>query len=277
VKIIENYTSELQRRNFSKNTVKVYTGCFEIFINNHPGQDIRYISGENILKFLKMMVDTKHISSSYQNQLINAIKFYYEQILHLPRKTYYIDRPRRESKLPVVLSKDEIRRLFAVIANLKHKSILQVIYSAGLRESEVINLKITDINSAEHLILLRQAKGNKDRYVKLSDNTLLLLREYFKVYRPVSFLFYSQCNKNEQYSASSIRQFLNKYAKLAGIIKNVYPHLIRRCYATHLFEYGTDIAMLKNALGHKNIKTTMVYTHISTQSIAQMASPDMSF
>lgn len=275
MKILENYTSEMKLRRYSENSIKVYTGCFKIFVEYYQGEDIRYVSEEKIKAFLKMMVDRNKISSSYQNQLINSIKFYYEKILHLPRKTYFIDRPRKESKIPIILSQDEVRRIFKECTYLKHRAILQLIYSAGLRESEVIHLKVSNIDSESMVIHVQQAKGNKDRTAPLSIRTRDILRQYYKSLpvKPKTYLFAGQFG--ELYSASSIRQFLNKYAEQAGIKKNVFPHLLRHCFATHAHDAGTDIYMLQKVLGHKHIKTTQRYTHLSTESIAGMGTPDM--
>ncbi|MBV5347850.1 tyrosine-type recombinase/integrase [bacterium] len=274
MEILENYTNELKRRGFAKNTITVYSSCFTVYLNNFKGKDIRYVSEEHIKNFLLSMLDNYNISPSYQNQLINAIKFYYEQILHQPRKVYYINRPKVEKKIAVILSQDEVRRIFNECHYLKHKAILYLIYSAGLRESEVINLKLSDIDSENMVIYIQQSKGKKDRIVPLSEKTLTLLREYYKSLTPKPETYLFQGQFKEQYSASSIREFLNKYAFLAGIKKNVYPHLLRHCFTTHSYEAGIDLHLLQDVLGHKSFKTTQGYIHNSTQRVAQMSTPD---
>ena len=274
MKVLDNYTAELKRRQFSQNTVKVYTGCFKLFIEFYSSDDVRYISEQKIKDFLRFMVDEKHISPSYQNQLINAIKFYYEKILHRARKTYYIERPVKASKLPVILSQSEIKQIFDACTYLKHKLIMQIIYSAGLRESEVINLKFSDIDRQNKVIHISQGKVKKDRNATLSPKTLQMLEQYYKslAVKPKTFVFEGQFS--EQYSASSIRQFLNKYACMAGITKKVYPHLFRHCYATHSLEHGVDMSLIQRSLGHNNIKTTQRYAQMSTQLIGRQYTPD---
>lgn len=272
---IDRYKNELIRLKYASNSIKVYMQCFNKFLLHFKARDYRNISDDDIKNFLLFLVETDNISSEYQNQIINAVKFYYEKVLHRPRKTYNINRPRKETKLPVVISQGEVKAMFDVCTNLKHKAILLIIYSAGLRESEVINLQVSDIDSKNMVIHIRQAKGAKDRLAPLSAKMLEVLRDYYKEYKPKLYLFEGQFSY--KYSATSIQSIIKQLAAKANVNRRVYPHLIRHCFATHSFEAGTELALLQKVLGHKNIKTTMIYTHISTQSISGMSTPDQNF
>jgi site-specific recombinase XerD len=213
----------------------------------------------------------RKVSTSYQNQAINAIKFYFEKVLGGKRATYSIDRPKKEKALPVVLSEEEIVRIFKNIENCKHKAILMVIYSAGLRISECVNLKIKDIDSNRMQLRIEQSKGKKDRYTLLSSKTLNFLRDYFKVYRPSVYLFEGQFGN--QYSTRSIQTIFQETVKKAGITKRVTVHSLRHSFATHLLENGTNLRYIQSLLGHSSSKTTEIYTHITTKGFDQLKSP----
>ena len=279
MELLKNYTNELIRRKYAQNSIKTYVNCFQQFLDYFKGSDYRYISDEAIKNWLLWLVQNKQISNSYQNQLINAVKFYYEGVLHLPRKCYYIDRPRVEHKLPVILSPDEVARIYNSINNLKHKAIVALLYSTGMRVSEIINLKVCNIDSAQMIIIVQQAKGHKDRIVPLSHNTLSVLRDYVKAYKPIDkrnflpseYLFKGQFS--EKYSRESIQQFLNSYAAKAKIVKNVYPHLLRHSCFTSLRDAGTDISIIQQFAGHKNPKTTLLYAQLSTSHINKVFNP----
>ena len=182
-----------------------------------------------------------------------------------------IDRPLQEKKLPDVLSKEEIKLIFACCTNLKHKCLLEIIYSAGLRRSEALQLKLKDIDSKRMLIKIRAGKGKKDRYTLLSKPVLNDLREYFTAYKPKIWLFEGQ--NSAQYSATSIVKVLKKYALKAGIKKRVHIHMLRHSFATHLLEQGTNLRVIQELLGHEDIKTTEIYTHISSLEIDKVINP----
>lgn len=217
------------------------------------------------------MIETKNISISQQNQRINAIKFYYEKILGKEKQLYNLHRPKKEQKLPKVLSKTEIKRILNASENIKHKCILMLIYSAGLRRSELIDLKISDIDSERMVINICGAKGKKDRLSLLSKNTLALLRIYYKEYKPQIFLFEGQ--DGEKYSATSVANILKNAARKAGINKIVTPHMLRYSFATHLLEQGTDLRYIQELLGHNSSRTTEIYTHVSKKAIDKIRNP----
>ena len=183
-----------------------------------------------------------------------------------------IHRPKRAKALPNVLSKEEVKKILDAHSNLKHKAMLSMIYSCGLRRSELLNLKFSDIDSKRNIVIIRQSKGKKDRITPLSAKILDLLRSYYKEYSPKTYLFEGQ-EKNTQYSARSLEEVLKKSVRLASINKPVTLHWLRHSYATHLLESGTDLRYIQELLGHNSSKTTEIYTHVSTKNIQQIKSP----
>jgi len=269
--LLYNYEELLRLRRYSFNTIKTYCSCFKSFLWYHNQCIIEELDSKSIRKYLLHLIKKKNIAHSTQNQVINAIKFYYEQVLGRPREEYRWERPRRQKKLPAVFSEREIECLLASISNLKHKCILFTIYSAGLRLSEVINLRITDILSKENCIFVRDAKGNKDRYTLLSNKLLLLLRKYYKAYKPDFWLF--EGLNGGQYSKRSVQAIMKKALKRSKILKNGTVHTLRHSFATHLLERGVNLRYIQALLGHNSIKTTEIYTHISHQDLSRISSP----
>jgi len=265
------YIAKLKELRYSENTLETYKHMFEEFINYFPDSDLTEIDDEMIIRFLQYLVNERNISGSYQNQSINSIKFYYEKVLGCARKVYTIERPRKEKYLPEVLSEEEVIKIFNATDNLKHKAIMMTIYSAGLRISELINLKLKDIDSQRMQIKVVQAKGKKDRYTLLGMKTLEVLRKYVTAYKPKEWLF--EGAKGEQYSTSSIQANLKIAVEKAGIKKRITVHTLRHSFATHLLEAGTDIRYIQSLLGHSSSKTTEIYTHITTKGFDQIKSP----
>ena len=258
--------TELTLKAYAANTIRTYINHVKLFLQ-HFAREPDEITEQEIKDYLK--------SSQSQAQLkqrIGALKYFYTAVVKQPLKFRYIEYPRRESKLPQLLSQDEIREIFAVCTNTKHRAILFLMYSTGMRESEIINLRIADIDSSRMLIHIRNGKGARDRFVPLSENTLTLLRQYFREYTPREYLFNGQFSP--RYSATSIQAIAKKYARLAGISKRVYPHLIRHCSATHLYEAGTDISIIQRMLGHRSHKTTMRYAQMSNRFLSKIKTPD---
>ena len=266
----KEYIQLLETRRYSFNTAKTYTSLFANFIKHNQGKSLIEINELDIKDYIHGIVKQGK-SASYQNQVINAIKFYYEQVLDMPQRFYQIDRPRKARKLPLVLSEEEITRLLSVTTNIKHKSILVTIYSCGLRLSELLNIKLTDIQSDRHLLLVRDAKGNKDRTTILCDATLQLLRKYYLMYKPKEYLFEGQ--GGGLYSSKSVQNILQHSLAQAKIFKPASPHTLRHSFATHLLENGTDLRHIQSLLGHSSPKTTELYTHISTRSLKDIKSP----
>jgi len=270
-KILKEYKNLLVQKRYSDNTIGMYCNYFGDFCKYFIGQDLKEITTAEINNYILNLIELKNISISQQNQRINAIKFYYEKVLGREKQYYELHRPKKEHKLPKVLSKKEVKRIFDVTKNLKHKCILMLIYSAGLRRSELLNLMPDDIDSERMVIHINGAKGKKDRISLLSDNLLQLLRQYYKEYRPKKYLFEGQ--NGGRYSASSVANILKKAAIKAGIRKNVTPHMLRHSFATHLLEQGTDLRYIQELWGHDSSKTTEIYTHVSKKAIDKIINP----
>lgn len=249
---LEKLKNYLSFKNYSKNTIEIYLHYAEKFLSEFD-KDLYHISQKEAEKFL---LNKKFTSISQQNQYINAIKILYKHILKTELYVLNIERPRKEKKLPQVIDKEFLLSQIGKIENLKHKAIISLAYSVGLRVSEIINLKITDIDSKRMIINIRQAKGNKDRIVPLSQSILILLREYYKQYKPVNYLFNGQFSV--QYTASSCNAIVKQY-----LGEDYHFHLIRHSSATAMLEAGTDLRTIQNILGHNKIDTTSIYTHCS--------------
>lgn len=261
--------AQLVYKRYSTNTCITYISCLEKFrdyVNAHKLE----IEDVTIRQYLLYLIANDY-SRSAQNQHINAIKFYLEKVLKQSRKTYFIERPRKEKKLPTILSEQEIQLIFSMISNIKHKTILSIIYSCGLRIGEVLNLKIEDVDSERMVLQIKQGKGAKDRVVPLAQNVLVLLRKYYSKYKPKIYLFNGE--DNLQYSPTSIRNVLKRAVYKAHIKKNVTPHTLRHSYATHLLEQGIDLRYIQVILGHSSVKTTEIYTHVSTKNLQGIKSP----
>jgi site-specific recombinase XerD len=213
----------------------------------------------------------RNLSRSWQNQFISALKIFYCGVLKREWKVMDIPRPRKRRKLPVVLSKEEVKRLMDVTVNLKHRALLTVIYSAGLRLGEARSLKPGDIDSGRMLICVRQAKGFKDRYTMLSPVTLALLREYWKKYRPAVWLF--ETRRGKQMCDRAVVSAFKKAMDKAGIQKQIGIHSLRHSFATHLLEQGVSLPLIQKLLGHRSLKTTSVYLHVQDYSLHSVKSP----
>ncbi len=271
IQLPKGYLELLEQKRYSASTVKTYVHYFEEFMDYFQNLELPEITTEEINRYILELISKRNISISQQNQRINAIKFYFEKVLRRDKEYYKIDRPHKERKLPDVLSKEEIGKMLKATKNLKHKTIIALIYSCGLRRSESINIKINDIDSKRMLIKIRGAKGKKDRYVQLSPNILPLLRNYYRREKPDIWIFEGAPGK--QYSEMSVYNVIKNAAKNAGIKKRVYPHILRHSYATHHLEQGTDLRFIQEWLGHDSSKTTEIYTHVSNNSFIKFKNP----
>lgn len=258
-------------KKYSKNTIKTYTHMFKQFLVYIHPMPLHQVNTAHIMYYHKELVTKHNVSSSYQNQSINAIKFYIEKVLNLPKVNYDFCRPRRSKTLPKVLSLEEVSRILDATTNIKHKVILSVIYGCGLRISESINLKIEDIDSSNMRVWVRNAKGKKDRITLLSPSLLEQLRAYYKIYKPKEWLFEGAGGK--QYSVSSIRQVFNRSKIKAKVNIPATVHSLRHSFATHLLDAGTNLRYIQKLLGHNSSKTTEIYTHVSTTNLINIESP----
>lgn len=251
--------------------MRVYCSYFNAFIDHFTGYELESLKKDQINAYLLTLMAERSISASQQNQRINAIKFYYEKVLGRNKEYYNIERPRKDQKLPNVLSKEEIARMLKVTGNIKHKMILSLLYSGGLRRSEVLDLKISDIEPDRGLLKIRAGKGKKDRYTLLSTPLLGHLRDYYREYRPKSYLFEGQ--SGGKYSAGSVAKVVIHAGTRAGITNRVTPHMLRHSFATHLLEQGTDLRYIQELLGHKSSRTTEIYTHVSAKNYIKIQNP----
>ncbi len=257
----EKFLEKLELKRYSLNTCKTYISQFEKFINHYPDQEIVTLSEQEVREYLKYLIQ-QNKSNSYVNQAINSIKFYYEVVMGMPNRFYSIERPRKEKKLPSILAKEDILRMIDLTKNIKHKCIISLLYSSGLRRGELLDLQLTDIDSKSMLIKIRQAKGNKDRYTILNQSVLKNLRKYYKIYRPKLYLFES-IEPERKFSATSVLKIVTLAAKKAKINQSVHPHMLRHSFATHLLEEGVDLRYIQVLLGHQSSKTTEIYTHVA--------------
>ncbi|WP_244533990.1 site-specific tyrosine recombinase/integron integrase [Maribacter aquivivus] len=266
----EEYLLKLELKKYANSTVKTYVTFFEMFINHYSDRKLETLDEGDIRAYLQVLIQ-RNASNSYLNQVINSIKFYYEVVLGMPNRFYEIERPRKEYKLPTVISKEEIISIIEHTNNLKHRCIVQLLYGSGLRRSELLNLKLNDIDSKRMLIRVEGAKGNKDRLTLLSKNALEDLRMYFKEWKPKEFLF--EGRKGGRYSPESVVQIVKQAANKAGVKQNVSPHTLRHSFATHLLESNVDLRQIQVLLGHGSSKTTEIYTHVATNTFKTIKNP----
>jgi integrase/recombinase XerD len=255
---LEKMRKLMRVKNYSEQTISSYVGYVEKFLNNY-NKDPYHISVKEAKKYLE---NYKYSSVSQQNQIINGIKYFYKYVIGSKLITLNVERPRSEKKLPRIIDKQHLLDSIEAIQNIKHKAILSLAASVGLRVSEVVNLKLSDIDSKRMVITIRNSKGRKDRIVPLSDNILILLRRYYKEYKPKEYLFNGQ---NGQYSPTSCNKIVKKY-----IGKDLHFHLLRHFTFTNLLEQGTDLRIIQKLAGHNSIKTTEIYTHVSNQLLTNL-------
>lgn len=268
----KGYLELLEQKRYSPSTIKTYKIYFSDFMEYHAGRNIDRLKVADINKYILYLVNEKGISVSQQNMRINAIKFYYEKVRGGERQYYGgITRAKEYKTLPEVLSREEVRRILSCLTNRKHHCMISLIYSAGLRRSELLNLTPKDIIS-ERMLIRIMGKGKKCRYSLLSEKVLHELREYFREYRPQKWLFEGE-TPGEQYSASALVKVLKEAADRAGIKHRVHVHMLRHSFATHLLEQGTDLRTIQELLGHNDIKTTSIYLHVTSAHKSSIPNP----
>jgi|TARA_R100000935_G_scaffold55682_1_gene85884 integrase/recombinase XerD len=268
---IEVYKNYLVGLRLSKSTIEnysVFINNFFLFLGERPLPDV---TNEDVRLFVEQQVRDKHYKISTHRQLISAIK--HLATLHLDSKIDIdaLQRPYKSRYLPTVLSKEEVLELLRVAKNLKHRAALALLYSSGLRIGELISLKLHSIDIDRRQLVVKQGKGRKDRVVVLAEGFIGLLKNYYTTYRPKQYFIENP--KGGPYSAGSIRQFLKRYCKAAGIKKTVTPHTLRHSYATHLIENGVGLRYVQDLLGHSKPETTMIYTHVARKDLLQIQSP----
>ncbi|WP_460685782.1 tyrosine-type recombinase/integrase [Niabella aquatica] len=267
----EKYQNMLTLKAYAANTIRTYSIEFAQLLYVLKDFPVQNLSAEKLQGYFLYCHKELHLSENQIHSRMNAIKFYYEQVLHQPKIFFDIPRPKKPLLLPKSLNPDEVKRLFSVTENLKHRLILQLCYGMGLRVSEIVNMKISDIDSRDMKVRINKGKGKKDRYVNLPASVLEELRDYYKEYLPKEYLFEGQYGG--QYTIRSAQLVFKQAMKKAKVNKQVGIHGLRHSYATHLLEYGTDISFIQKLLGHNDIKTTLLYTHVSQAGLGGVISP----
>ena len=270
--LFEVLTQEMRLRNYSHKTTKAYKSCIRSLANHFAPRHPRDLTNEDIRRYLLHLIDEQHLAASTVNQVFNALRFLYVELYNRPFVIGSLPRPRKPMKLPVTLSQQEVLRILNAVGNEKHKVILTLIYSAGLRVGEAVRLKITDIDSQRGLIHVRNAKGMKDRFTLLSEVMLPMLREFYRQYKPKEYLFEGGPGRSH-IAERSVQNVFARAVKEAGISKEVSVHSLRHSFATHLLESGTDVRYIQELLGHSSSKTTEIYTHVSKRMLGKITSP----
>jgi site-specific recombinase XerD len=268
---LNNFVAQLKLKSYSVNTQRTYTVEFSQLLYALKAHPVKDISAEKVKSYLLYCIDTLKIKEFQLSTRINAIKFYFEQVLKQPDFMIDIPRPKKPSTLPKVINDKDIKKLFEVTTNLKHRLILKLCYGMGLRVSEIVKLKITHIDSGRMQVHIASAKGKKDRYVNLPESVLNELRNYYIEYKPKEFLFEGQYGG--AYSIRSAQAVFKDAMRKARIRKAVGIHSLRHSYATHLLEHGTDISFIQKLLGHKDVSTTLIYAKVGNKSLAKVISP----
>lgn len=267
----EGYHDQLIRVRYSPATVGTYESQMRKFLEWLQPRGIEALNDEVINKYQLYLAADRRVSISTQNTAINAIKFYLEKVHRGERKVYYVDRPMKETKLPRVLSQEEVKALISVTKNVKHRCMLMVLYATGIRRSELLNLRWKDFDEERLQLFVDGGKGRKDRMTIVSRSVLTYIRHYMKLYKPVDFLFEGQ--SGGAYSARSLTKVIHHAEGVAGINKNVSAHVLRHSFATHLLEQGVDLRYIQVLMGHENSKTTERYTHVTTKGFSRIKSP----
>lgn len=269
---IEEFKLWLNSKRYSDSTIGTYTDSLKTFLRYYAHKPISEITNDDLIKFNNHYIMANHFSASYQNQVVNAVKLFFSKIENKKLNPELVHRPKRPKLLPNVLSKEEVKLILNAHGNIKHKAMLSLIYSCGLRRNELLNLKLEDINSNRNIITIRQAKGRKDRIAPLSNKILETLRIYYTEYKPKIWLFEGE-DKGEKYSEQSLQSVFKQALNKTKINKPITLHWLRHSYATHLLENGTDLRYIQEILGHSSSRTTEIYTHVSTKSLLQIKSP----
>ncbi len=269
---INTFRLWMQHKRYSQSSINTYCGAILQFLTFCAPRQAEQLSNEDMVRFINEYLIANGLSFSYQNQIVNAAKLFFKEIVKSPVEINKLERSRREHKLPNVLSKEEVAAILEALPNMKHRCMLSLIYACGLRRSELLNLKHGNVDSRRGMLTIRNAKGRKDRLIPISKKVIEMLRSYYKAYRPAVWLFEGQ-TKGTPYSAESLSKVLKNALKQAGIKKNASLHWLRHSYATHMLESGVDLRFIQELLGHKSSKTTEIYTHVSMKSLQNIKSP----
>lgn len=265
------YTETLQLKGYSSKTIATYRSELAQFLYDLKHKAINDCTEEKVRSYFLYCINELKLTENTLHSRINAIKFYFEKVLHREKFFVEIPRPKKQFILPKAIHQKDIKKIFEVTENLKHNTMLKLSYGMGLRVSEIINIKIKDIDSGSMQVYISRGKGKKDRYANLPESILTQLRHYFKEYKPTDYLFEGQYGG--KYSARTAQQIFRNALLKAKVNKECSFHSLRHSFATHLLENGTDVRFIQELLGHKDIKTTLLYTHVSDNSTRKIKSP----
>lgn len=272
VEKINQFKKWLLSKRYSENTIKTYMEAIKSFLLFYNSKPIETINNDDLIFYNNEYILKNQLSSSFQNQIVNAVKLFFSIIENKSMNILLIHRPKKEKLLPNVLSKEEIKQILNAPKYIKHRAMLSLIYSCGLRSGELLRLKPEHIDSKRGLVIIKQSKGKKDRIVPLSMKILDLLRDYYRSEKPEFWLFEGKI-KGKPYDERSLQLVLKQSLKKSKISKPVTLHWLRHSYATHLLENGTDLRYIQEILGHSSSKTTEIYTHVSNKALQNIISP----
>lgn len=269
---INKFADWMRNLRYSESTIKNYSQGIGLFLRFMENKNPELITNEDLELFNKDYIISRKFSVSFQSGVINAVKLFFSNRLNRKLEPELIERPKQPRILPHVLPKEEVKAILQAHQNIKHRAMLSLIYACGLRRGELLNLKITDIDSKRQMLHVHQGKGAKDRVVPINGKILELLREYYRYEKPSVYLFEGQV-LGQPYSEKSLENVMNQAVKKAGLKVKPTLHWLRHSYATHLHEGGTDLRLIQELLGHTSSKTTEIYTHVSTKSLQNVKSP----
>lgn len=269
---LAKFKKDMELKGFSQKTISAYLRYVEEYRNFQSSKDISIFNSDIVRNYLHHLIKVKDVSESYVHCAYSALKFFYQTTLRANWDIVEIPRSKKAKKLPVILSQEEVKLIFDNVQNLKHKAILMTVYSGGLRISEVVQLKIEDIDSKNMQIRVRNSKGKKDRYTLLSKKNLAILRDYWNIYRPRTWLFPGKY-KDRPISTRTVQKVFQNVLKKADIKKAATVHTLRHCFATHLLESGVNIYYIQELMGHSNVSTTSIYIHLTRKDLLNIVSP----
>jgi len=271
-KLHDQMKEDLLLKAYSPHTQRAYLGCARHFAR-HYIRSPQEMGEQEVRDFLLHLLRDRNASPATQDMYVSALKFLYVVTLKRPEVVKDLSHPKRPKTLPVILSPEEVLRVFAAIRSVKYKAIIAAAYAAGLRVSEVCSLSVSDIDSQRMRIHIRSGKGKKDRYVMLGESLLVLLRQYYQAVRPQGEYLFPGQKPQSHISTTAVSSVLRKVIRETSLAKKVSMHTFRHCFATHLMEAGTDIRILQVLLGHSSIRTTLRYTHITDRLVQKLVSP----
>lgn len=269
--LVNNYFKYLRGKRYSKNTINTYTFYIADLLEYYNKLTINELDNNKVLRYVEEIFVKRHYSISTHRQFVSALKLFADFCPESRIDNLRLQRPKKSRKLPTVLSQEEVIDLIRVTQNLKHRAIITLLYSCGLRISELLNLKLTHIDIDRRQLIVKNAKGRKDRYVTLAESFLPILANYIVTFEPKEY--FVEGTNRKKYSAESVRAFLKRNSKIAKITKDVTPHTLRHSYATHLLENGTDLRYIQELLGHSKPETTMIYTKVTRKDLTKIQSP----